>query len=338
MEQDIRYLEHDGMRLAYATYGDGPPLVFGPRWVSHLEEEWDDDRQRAFYAEVARTHRVVRFDRLGCGLSERLLEPRPTIESESRQLERVIDAVGGTAVVFASSCCCLAASLLAVRNPMAVDKLVYFGGYASRNDIPPITKQSLIQFVGTNWTLGAQMLAGLFDPHASGDEIARYTRMQRAAATAEAASIFLDLDLNADLRDVLPQVGVPALVLHRRGDRCVPIARGRELASLLPNGRFVPLNGDSHLPWIDDQRDLFRALAGFLHGEAAPELDGASPLTGRETEVLRLVATGMSNREIATTLVLSEHTVHRHVANILRKLALSNRAAAATHAARSGLI
>jgi DNA-binding NarL/FixJ family response regulator len=81
-----------------------------------------------------------------------------------------------------------------------------------------------------------------------------------------------------------------------------------------------------------------RALAGFLHGEVPPESSGASPLTSRETEVLRLVSTGMSNREIAATLVLSDHTVHRHVANILRKLAQSSRAAAATQAARAGII
>jgi DNA-binding CsgD family transcriptional regulator len=225
-----------------------------------------------------------------------------------------------------------------VRDGGKIERIVYFGGYASRNDIPEPTKRSLIEFTRSNWRLAAQMFAGLFDPHASGDEIAVYTRMQRAAATAEAAAIFLDLDLGADLRDVLPQVTVPALVLHRRGDRTVPIGRGRELASLLPNARFVPLTGDAHVPWRDDQRELFRALAGFLHGEATPELDGASPLTSRETEVLRLVATGMSNREIASTLVLSEHTVHRHIANILRKLAQSTRAGAATQATRAGLI
>ncbi|MFL5952853.1 MAG: alpha/beta fold hydrolase [Gaiellaceae bacterium] len=338
MEQDIRFVDFEGRRLAYSVHGEGPPMVIGPRWVSHLEEEWADPSQLAFYAEVARTHRVVRFDRIGCGLSSRELEPPPTIESESRQLEAVIDAVGGSAVVFASSCCCVSASLLAVRRPEAVEKLVYFGGYATRNDIPEVTRASLIQFIALNWKLGAQMLAGLFDPHASGDEIATYTHAQRAAATAEAASLFLQLDLTADARAVLPKVPVPALVLHRRGDRTVPIGRGRELAELLPNARFVPLNGDSHLPWKDDQRDLFRALAGFLHGESTLELNGASPLTSRETEVLRLVSTGMSNREIASTLVLSEHTVHRHVANILRKLSQSTRTSAATHAARVGLI
>jgi len=83
---------------------------------------------------------------------------------------------------------------------------------------------------------------------------------------------------------------------------------------------------------------LARALAGFLQGDTPTTLEGASPLTGRETEILRLVATGMSNREIAETLVLSEHTVHRHVANILRKLSASTRASAATHALRAGIL
>jgi pimeloyl-ACP methyl ester carboxylesterase/DNA-binding CsgD family transcriptional regulator len=338
MDQEIRFLDFDGARLAYSTFGEGTPIVFGPRWVSHLEEEWADPRQRAFYGEVAKTHRVLRFDRVGCGLSSRELEPRPTVEAESRQLEAVIGTTGEPAIVFASSCCCLAASQLAVRRPEAVSKLVYFGGYVTRDDIPDATKRSLIEFIRTSWTLGAQMLAGLFDPHASGDEIAEYTRQQRRAASAEAASIFLELDLGADVSSVLPHVGTPALVLHRRGDRTVPFGRGRELASLLPNARFVPLTGDSHLPWRDDQRELQRALAGFLHGDVAAEADTDSPLTSRETEVLRLVATGMSNREIATTLVLSDHTVHRHVANILRKLAQTSRAGAAMQAARAGLI
>jgi pimeloyl-ACP methyl ester carboxylesterase len=206
MDPAIRQLDFEGRRLAYSTYGDGPPIVFGPRWVSHLEEEWADPRQRAFYEEIALTHQVVRFDRVGCGLSSRELDPLPTVESESRQLEAVIDAVGAPAIVFASSCSCLAASQLAVRRDGAIDKLVYFGGYATRDDIPDVTKRSLIEFVRTNWSLGAAMLAGLFDPHASGDEIAEYTRQQRRAASAQAAAIFMELDLDADLRPVLPHV------------------------------------------------------------------------------------------------------------------------------------
>ena len=195
-----------------------------------------------------------------------------------------------------------------------------------------------MDFVRTNWLLASQMLAGLFAPHASGDEISRLSSHKRRSADAEVAAAFLQLDLEADQRELLPLVTTPSLVLHRRGDRAVPIGRGRELAALLPNARFVPLAGDAHLPWVDDQRDLQRALAGFLDEAPPPAVNGKSPLTTRETEVLRLVASGLSNREIASSLVLSEHTVHRHVANILRKLAQSSRAAATAHGARAGLI
>jgi DNA-binding CsgD family transcriptional regulator/pimeloyl-ACP methyl ester carboxylesterase len=253
----------------------------------------------------------------------------------------VLDACGAEepVIVFACSCAGFATAMFAKDNPERVSKIVFFGGYAARDDIPEATRRSLVDFVRTNWVLASQMLAGLFAPHASGDEISRLSAHKRRSAEAEVAAAFLELDLDADQRDVLPLVTTPSLVLHRRGDRAVPIGRGRELAALLPNARFVPLAGDSHLPWVDDQRDLQRALAGFLDDAPPPATaNGRSPLTARETEVLRLVASGLSNREIASSLVLSEHTVHRHVANILRKLAQSSRAAATAHAARAGLI
>ena len=338
MEQDVRFCAIDGRRIAYATVGEGPLLLFGGRWVSHLEDEWDDPRARSFFEELAATHRVVRYDRVGAGLSDRDL-PEATIDFETRSLAAVHAALGSEpAMLFACSCAGLASAEYASRVPDAVTKVVFFGGYAARDDIPDVTRRSLVDFVRTNWPLAAQMLAGLFLPHGTGDEIAASSRYQRRSAEADVAAAFLELDLSSDARPVLPAVTTPALVVHRRGDRTVPIGRGRELAALLPNARFVALGGDSHLPWVDDQRDLQRALAGFLGDASAAESNGESPLTRRETEVLRLVAAGLSNREIAFSLVLSEHTVHRHVANILRKLAQSTRAAAAAHATRVGLI
>jgi pimeloyl-ACP methyl ester carboxylesterase/DNA-binding CsgD family transcriptional regulator len=338
MEQEIRFCELDGRRLAYSTVGEGPLLVFGARWITHLEDEWELPDLRRFYEALARTHRVVRYDRIGVGLSDRDAPP-PSVESEARTLGAVLDECGDEpAIVFACSCAGLASSRFARDNPERIRKIVYFGGYAARDDIPDATRDSLIDFVRTNWPLAAQMLAGLFAPHASGDEIAALSAHKRRAAKADVAAAFLELDLTANQRELLPQVTTPSLVLHRRGDRAVPIAHGRELAALLPNARFVPLGGDAHFPWLDDQRELHRALAGFLEETAPAPVDGDSPLTTRETEVLRLVASGLSNREIASSLVLSEHTVHRHVANILRKLAQSSRAAATAHAARVGLI
>jgi pimeloyl-ACP methyl ester carboxylesterase/DNA-binding CsgD family transcriptional regulator len=339
MEQDVRFTDLDGRRIAYATVGEGPLLLFGGRWITHLEEEWDDPRTRAFFEDLATSHRVVRYDRIGAGLSDRVLPVGATLELDTRTLAAVHAAAGSEpGIVFACSCAGLATADYATRNPELVRKIVFFGGYASRSDIPEVTRRSLVDFARTNWPLAAQMLAGLIAPHASGDEIAAMSRHKRRAADAEVAAAFLELDLACDARPILPRVTAPSLVLHRRGDRTVPISRGRELAALLPNARFVTLSGDSHLPQLDDQRELQRALAGFLNDAAPAASNGESPLTGRETEVLRLVAAGLSNREIASSLVLSEHTVHRHVANILRKLAQSTRAAAAAQATRAGLI
>jgi pimeloyl-ACP methyl ester carboxylesterase/DNA-binding CsgD family transcriptional regulator len=338
MEQDIRFCELDGKRIAYATVGEGPPLVFGAKWVSHLEEEWDDPLARSFYEELAQNHLVVRYDRVGAGLSDRRLADPPSIERETAVLEAVLGATASTrATVFACSCAAVVTASLAARSSERVDKLVFFGSYVTRDDLPEVTRRSLIDFVRVNWPLAAQMLAGLILPHASGDEIAALSRHKRRAADADVAAAFLELELFSDARPFLPHVTMPALVLHRRGDRAVPISRGRELASLLPNARFIALSGDSHLPHFDDQREVQRALAGFL--DVVPvESNGDSPLSRREAEVLRLVAAGLSNREIASSLVLSEHTVHRHVANILRKLTQSSRAAAAAQATRAGYI
>jgi len=339
MEQEIRFVQVDGHRVAYATVGEGPLLVFSARWITHLEDEWELPGVRRFFESFAQSYRVVRYDRIGVGLSDRTLSHPPSLESEARTLGAVLDASGGEpAIVFACSCAGFATAVFAKDNPERVSKIVFFGGYAARDDIPEATRRSLVDFVRTNWLLASQMLAGLFAPHASGDEISRLSSHKRRSADAEVAAAFLELDLEADQRELLPLVTTPSLVLHRRGDRAVPIGRGREVAALLPNARFVPLAGDAHLPWVDDQRDLHRALAGFLDDAPPPAVDGRSPLTTRETEVLRLVASGLSNREIASSLVLSEHTVHRHVANILRKLSQSSRAAATAHAARAGLI
>ena len=113
MDQDIRFCELDGRRIA-ATVGQGPPLVFGAKWVSHLEEEWDDPLARGFYEELAQNHLVVRYDRLGAGLSERQLDGPPTVEGVRRPCSGVLDACGGVpATVFACSCASVVTASLA---------------------------------------------------------------------------------------------------------------------------------------------------------------------------------------------------------------------------------
>ena len=152
----------------------------------------------------------------------------------------------------------------------------------------------------------------------------------------------LGLVYRLDVRAHLPLVRQPALVVHRREDRAVPYRLGREVAAAIPGATFVPLQGDSHFPWHGDVDSVVRACREVLaplqsspHAASAPE---PVSLSVREREILACVARGLSDREIAGQLVLSPHTVHRHVANIRRKLGRASRTAAVAEAARLGLL
>jgi DNA-binding CsgD family transcriptional regulator len=152
----------------------------------------------------------------------------------------------------------------------------------------------------------------------------------------------LGLVYRLDVRAQLPLVCRPTLVVHRRDDRAIPYPLGREVAAAIPGATFVPLPGTAHFPWHGDVDSVVRACRAALtpvqpssHGPREPE---PAPLSGREREVLACVARGLSDSEIAEQLVLSPHTVHRHVANIRRKLGRTSRTAAVAEAARLGLL
>src|SRR4051794_14274505 len=135
MEQDIRFCETDGGRVAYATLGEGPLLVFSARWITHLEDEWELPDVRRFFEELAQTHRVVRYDRIGVGLSARDLPDPPSVESEARLLATVLEACGDEpATIFACSCAGLATAMFTRAHPERVRKIIFFGGYAARDD------------------------------------------------------------------------------------------------------------------------------------------------------------------------------------------------------------
>ena len=337
----------DGQRIAFAVVGSGPPLVLPAWWVSNLVDDWQFDPLRRFIEGLSAARTVIRYDRLGTGLSDRLRPPETfTAEFEDATLRAVLDHLGLTrfTLMGISAGSCTAVSL-AARQPELVDRLVLYGSYAQGAALgPPAARTGMINLVRSHWGLGSRLLADVFGPTWSAQERAVFTGFQRSAAEAEVAADLLALIYETDLRDELPLIRVPTLVVHREHDRAMGLGGARTVAALLPQAELVTLPGDAHLPWHGDGDEVLRAVAPFLgiEGPAEPASAAATcapgALSAREREVLGLVAGGLSDAQIAERLVISPHTVHRHMANILAKLGQPTRAAAAAAAARSGLL
>jgi pimeloyl-ACP methyl ester carboxylesterase/DNA-binding CsgD family transcriptional regulator len=338
LEQEIRFCAVDGARVAYAVVGSGPPLLLPALWISHLELEWGFGEYRSFIGALARRRTVIRYDRLGTGLSDRSGEVG--LEAELRTAAALADALRleRLSLLGISWGGCTAAAF-AERHPRRVRSLAVVGGYVHGEAIAPAPlREAMVATVRAHWGAGSRQLADVWIPGADAGTRERFARLQRASASAETAAGMLEAVYATDMRGVLPQVRAPALVVHRRDDRAMPFDQGRELAALLPEARLVALDGDLHPPWLGDSDAVLGALTTFFdgHDRAAPAADG--PLSEREREVLRLVADGLSDAEIARRLIVSPHTVHRHVANIRMKLGQPSRAAAAAYAVREGLI
>jgi pimeloyl-ACP methyl ester carboxylesterase/DNA-binding CsgD family transcriptional regulator len=340
----IRFLPFAGRRIAYAVTGAGPPLVAPAWWVSHLELDWDDPAFRGFWETVAAGHSLVRYDRLGVGMSDRdVRDDDLTLDTDVAVLGAVLAELGlGTVGLFGGSAGGCAAIAFAARAPERVNRLLLFGAYADGSAITSLeVQESLAATVRSHWGLGSRVLADIFLGESNSAEQERLARYQRAAASPDAAAALLELTYRSDVRAEAPLVRAPTLVVHRRGDRAIPYRLGRELAAAIPGATLLPLDGSAHLPWAGDWQTAARALRS-VSTPAVPARRAGEPaavlLSGREREVLNLVASGLNDQEIAEQLVLSPHTVHRHVANIRHKLGRGSRTAAVAEAARLGLL
>ena len=335
--------QHEGRRVAAAVFGAGPVLVLPPWWVTDVEADLADRRRGAFLRALARSHTVVRYDRPGTGASDRggPLRGR-TLADEVVLLERVLDELEVPAARFLGISCggCVAAAF-AAEHPERVERLAVYAGFVDGRRLGEESLRRMVaDLVRRHWGMGSRVLTDLFLPDATGEERRAFARLQRFAADAETAALLLEEIYGFDLSGVLERVPPGVRVVHRSGDRTVPLEAGRELAAGLRDSRLVTLNGTHHLPWDGEAADVLGALAPFLGGEVAAEPATApeSVLTGREQEVLALVADGLGNATIAARLFLSPHTVHRHLANIRSKLGLSSRAAVAAYAVRHGIV
>jgi pimeloyl-ACP methyl ester carboxylesterase len=345
LESEIRFLPLGARRVAYEIRGDGPPLVAPAWWVSHLELDWQSAGFRRFWEGVAEGHSFIRYDRLGVGMSDRTLRDTDlTIDEEVATLRALLDELELERVTLVGgSCGSCTAIAFAAAYPERVERLVLYGSYSNGAEItPPGVADAILGAVGAHWGLGSRLLSDMFLDGAEPAEHERFAQIQREAATAETAAAILGLVYRLDIRAYLPLVRSPAVVVHRRDDRAVPFRLGRGVAAAIPGATFIPLQGSAHFPWHGDVDSVVRACREALGpGQSSPHLASeAEPdlLSRREREILACVARGLSDREIAEQLVLSSHTVHRHVANIRRKLGRTSRTAAVAEAARLGLL
>lgn len=334
----------DGRKVAWATAGEGPPLVLVPGWLSHVERLWSHPSATSALAQLAERHRFIWYDRIGGGLSDR---SRPTLsmDDDRAQLEAVLDAAevercrligysagGPLAVVFAAAC------------PERVEHLVLYATYATGRDLSSQgAHEGLVGLIDANWKLATLAMSSLFLPNGSRDDLAWFSRFQRDAAAPEMAASLLTFLRSHDVRDDLPEVRVPTTVLANRHDPAVPPELTREVARLVPGARLHMLEGSEHDPFIRDSGDVVSAILAaverrsFTPSQPTPS-NTAAVLTPRETEVLTLLGRGQSNKEIARSLGVKSSTVERHVTNFYRKLGARGRADAAVHAVARGLV
>jgi len=346
VKQDIRFCKSfDGARIAYAITGEGPPLVKAPHWLTHLEYEAQSPIWQPWIEELSRTHTLIRMDLRGCGLSER--DAEFTFEHYVNDLEAVIDAAGlERTALFGHSQGGAIAVEYAARHQQRVSHLALLGAYArgSRNrGLPPerlAEMEAVLKLVEAGWgredPTYRDMFSMQFAPRATMEQLNSFSELQRRSCSpANAVRIIRSMAV-IDVSQPAGRVRCPTLLLHGRNDRRVALSLGVELGGLIPGARLVTLETENHILVAQEPayRSFFEALRAFLPGRTPASLIG---LTGREGEIIELIARGLDNTQIAVRLGMSEKTVRNHITHIFDKLGVETRAQAIVRAREAGL-
>jgi pimeloyl-ACP methyl ester carboxylesterase/DNA-binding CsgD family transcriptional regulator len=343
MRQQIRFCTTaDGARLAWASHGNGPPLIKAANWLTHLEYDWESPVWRYWLEGLGQSHTVIRYDERGCGLSDRDIG-EPSIDQWVADLETLVDATGADRfTLLGVSQGAAIAVAYAARHPERVERVVLYGGYArgrSRRGEQELAT-ALAAVIRAGWDDPNPAFRRLFTmrflPGGTPEQMAWYDELQTRTTSAENAARLSEARSAVDVTDLAPRLQAETLVAHARGDAVVPFEQGRLLATLIPNARLLPLDSCNHLLLPDDPAwPVFLAeLRRFTGRPVAPAPASVGELSARERDVMELVAEGLSNEQIAERLFLSVRTVERHLSNVYAKLRVSGKAARAAAAAR----
>ena len=273
---ETRYARSGDLSIAYQVVGDGPfDLVYVPGWVSNIELMWEEPGLARFLERLASFSRLILFDKRGTGLSDPVpTDGLPTLEERMDDVRAVMDAVGSErAALLGHSEGGNMCVLFTATYPERTTALLLVGSYAKRlrsQDYPwaPTVEQRTREIEETEATWGSPEAFRALAPSKAGDQafqrwIGRYLRQ---SASPKAAAALMRMNTQIDVRDVLPTIGVPTLLIYRTDDADVQVDEGRYIAARIPGSRFVELPGIDHLMWTGDTDALLDEIEGFLTG------------------------------------------------------------------------
>lgn len=278
LHQKIRYCNAaDNVRLAYATVGAGPPLMRSAHWLGHLEYDWEFPIFRHYLLRLAKDHTLVRYDARGNGLSDWDVSGI-SLDAWVTDMETVADAAGlGRFPLLGLSQGCAVSIAFAARHPDRVSHLILYGGFAvGTNKRPNLTAADQERFAamktlvklgwGSDDPTFRQIFTSLMMPTATREQSDAFNELQRLSGSPEVAVRYLEAVADLDVRELLPQIKAPTLVMHVRDDRRIPIELGREVAAGIPGARFVALPGKNHILLEQDPGVVafFEELSDFL--------------------------------------------------------------------------
>lgn len=314
--------------MAFAAVGRGPYLLVDFGWLSHFGQAWEFAPYRAFIERLAGHRTVVLHDKPGFGASSGE-PPSLTLSGATSSIESLADHLGLRSFDMLAA---LQAGPMAVAyaaaHPGRVGRLILYGTYADGRGMGEERLQaSLVSLIRAHWGVGSSTLAGLWMPDGDPAAAGWFARYQRQAAGSELAAEAISACYSYDVRAAAGAIRRPVLVVHRRGDRAVPMRLGRELADLIPGSTFLAVEGRSHVPFVGDSESVLEPVLRFLGvGGAAIAATGPPRLSPREMEVAALIAQGRTNAEIAASLAIGQRTAEAHAENIRHKLGFRTRA------------
>ncbi len=344
MPPSIRYATaDDGARIAFAALGEGVPLLVLPPFpFTHLEAGWRLAGQARWFERLAGATQIALYDARGTGLSDRD-RAEYTLEAMTADLEAVRERLGwerfAVCGLFNSTPVALA---YVARHPERVSDLVLWGAFARGVDVYPMAVPANAgELLGLYWPMLVETAARTWTASASSDEVAEVVRYFHACVEPAAALAAFSAARDYDVSALLPEVQAHTLLLHRGSASSQRPEIAQAMTARIPDAELAILKGEAASPFSGDVDAAADAVLRFLGLESAAPArsDDAPPheaLTARESEVLRLLARGQANKQIALDLGVSVHTVERHLTNLYAKLGCQSRTEAVAYALTHG--